>query len=301
VNVIPLAARPPTVTTTGPVVAPAGTGTMMLVALQLVGVAAVPLNVTALVPRVAPKFAPVIVTDVPTAPDVGLRLVTLGADVVTVNVMPLLAMPLTVTTSMPVVAPLGTGTTILVALHVVGVAAIPWNVTALVPCDAPKFAPAIVTEVPTAPDVGFRLVRLGGGGGGGDTVKGTALLASPPTVTTTLPVVAPPGTGATRLVALHVVGVVTVPLNVTVLAPCVAPKFVPAIVTAVPTAPDGGFTLVRVGGVGVTPTLTVTLLKVATVTTAGLSLLTAKPTNAVVAIGIVMLPIRVHAVPVAEL
>ena len=47
----------------------AGTGTTMLVALQLVGVAAVPLNFTVLVPCVAPKFVPVIVTDVPTGPE----------------------------------------------------------------------------------------------------------------------------------------------------------------------------------------------------------------------------------------
>src|SRR5580693_5630751 len=175
-------------------------------------------------------------------------------------------MPPTVTTSMPVVAPFGTATTILVALHAVGVAAIPWNVTALVPCDAPKFAPAIVTEVPTTPDVGFRLVRLGGGGGGGDTVKGTALLASPPTVTTTLPVVAPPGTGTTMLVALQLVGVAARVLNVTVLVPWLAPKFVPAIVTAVPTTPDVGFTLVRLGGGGA-PVVTVTLLNAPTAVT----------------------------------
>ncbi len=76
-------ARPPTVTTTVPVVAPVGTGTAMLVADQLVGVAAVPLNVTVLVPRVAPKLVPVIVTAVPTGPLVGDRLVSVGA-VVTV-------------------------------------------------------------------------------------------------------------------------------------------------------------------------------------------------------------------------
>ena len=50
VKVTPLLARPPTVTTTGPVVAPAGTGATIDVLLQLVGVAAVPLNVTVLVP-----------------------------------------------------------------------------------------------------------------------------------------------------------------------------------------------------------------------------------------------------------
>jgi hypothetical protein len=44
--------------------------------LQLVGVPAVPLNAT--VPGDVPKFVPVIVTDVPTAPDAGFRLVIFG-------------------------------------------------------------------------------------------------------------------------------------------------------------------------------------------------------------------------------
>src|SRR3989454_627567 len=133
----------------------------MLVALQLVAVAVVPLNLTLLVPCVAPKFAPAIVTEVPTNPDVGFKLVMLGAGTVTVKLTPLLATPPTVTTTFPVVAPAGTGTTMLVALQLVGAAAIPLNVTVLVPCVAPKFAPAIVTEVPTNPDVGFKLVMLG--------------------------------------------------------------------------------------------------------------------------------------------
>src|SRR5256885_7584791 len=68
-----------------PVVAPEGTGTTILVAPQLVGVAAVPLKLTVLVPCVAPKFAPLIVTDVPTGPDVGERLVMLGLEGVTVK------------------------------------------------------------------------------------------------------------------------------------------------------------------------------------------------------------------------
>jgi hypothetical protein len=74
-------------------------------------------------------------------------------------------------------------------------------------------------------------------GGAVVTVKPTPLLATPPTVTTTFPVVAPLGTGTVILVSLQLVGVPTVPLNVTVLVPC-APKFVPVIVTAVPTDPD---------------------------------------------------------------
>src|SRR5256885_11850821 len=44
VKLTPLLATPPTVTITLPVVAPVGTGATMLVALQLVGVAATPLN-----------------------------------------------------------------------------------------------------------------------------------------------------------------------------------------------------------------------------------------------------------------
>ena len=50
VKLTALLATPPTVTTTFPVVAPVGTVVVMLVALQLVTVASVPLNVTVLVP-----------------------------------------------------------------------------------------------------------------------------------------------------------------------------------------------------------------------------------------------------------
>jgi hypothetical protein len=75
VKLTPLLATPPTVTTTFPVVAPSGTGATMLVALQVVGVAAVRLNVT--VPAV-PKLVPVMVTTVSTGPEGGLRFVIFG-------------------------------------------------------------------------------------------------------------------------------------------------------------------------------------------------------------------------------
>jgi hypothetical protein len=68
----------PTITTKLPVVAPLGTGTTMDVALQLVGVALVPLKLTVLVPRVVPKFEPLIVTDVATNPEDGERFVIEG-------------------------------------------------------------------------------------------------------------------------------------------------------------------------------------------------------------------------------
>jgi hypothetical protein len=152
----------------------------------------------------------------PTGPCVRLSVERLGPEPVTVNATPLLATPPTVTTTLPVAAPLGTGATMFDALQLVGVAAMPLNVTVLVPWLAPKFEPAIVTDVPITPEVGLRLVMLGGGT---VTVKGTPLLARPPTVMTTLPVVAAAGTSTTMLVALQLVGVPAVPLKVTVLVP----------------------------------------------------------------------------------
>src|SRR5260370_2950888 len=264
VKLPPLLAAPPTVTTTFPVVAPAGTVAVMLVALHAVAVAATPLNATVFVPCVAPKFAPLIVTDVPTNPDAGFKLVILGAGTVTVKLPPLLAAPPTVTTTFPVVAPAGTVAVMLVALHAVAVAATPLNATVFVPCVAPKFAPLIVTDVPTNPDAGFKLVMLGAGT---VTVKLPPLLAAPPTVTTTFPVVAPAGTAVVMLVALHAVAVAVVPLNFTVLVPCVAPKFAPPIVTDVPTNPDAGFKLVMLRARTVTVKLTPFLAAPPTVTT----------------------------------
>ena len=128
-----------------------------------------------LVPCVDPKFVPVIVTDAPTAPDVGDKLVMLGANT-TVNEDPLLAMLLTVTTTLPVVAPVGTVAMIEVALQLpIVVAVVPLNFTVLVPCVEPKFVPVIVTDAPTAPVVGDRLVMLGVG----STVNADPLLFTP--------------------------------------------------------------------------------------------------------------------------
>src|SRR3954464_10733289 len=151
---------PPTVTTTLPVVAPIGTGTTMLVADQLVGTAVVPLNVTVLVPLVAPKLAPAIVITVPTGALFGVNDVIVGGTV-TVKGRPALFKPLTVTRMLPLVVPLGTGTTMLVADQDVGVADVRLNFTVLVPLVAPKFAPVSVTTVPTGSLAGDTLVRVG--------------------------------------------------------------------------------------------------------------------------------------------
>ena len=69
-------------------------------------------------------------------------------------------------------------------------AVVPLNFTAVAPV---KFAPLIVTLVPTGPLVGVKLVIVGAG----MTVKGVALVAVPPDVVTlSVPVVAPVGTVA---------------------------------------------------------------------------------------------------------
>ena len=78
VNATPLLATS-VVTTTFPVVAAAGTTATIEVSVQLViDVATVPLNFTVLVPFVLPKLVPLIVTSVPTVPDVGDNFVILG-------------------------------------------------------------------------------------------------------------------------------------------------------------------------------------------------------------------------------
>src|SRR5215472_9061388 len=163
VNDSPLLACPPTLTMTIPVVAPLGTWIVMLVALQaLAAPAEIPLNVTLLLPWLAPKFNPVIVSVAPAAPEFGPRVVIIGA---AVNRAPLLATPDTVTTTLPVVAPVGTLTVMLVALHALaGPAEIPLNVMVLLPWLAPKFDPVIVTAAPTAPEDGLRLLIAGAGG-----------------------------------------------------------------------------------------------------------------------------------------
>src|SRR5262249_31310147 len=147
-------------------------------------------------------------------------------------------------------------------------AVVPLKVTVLAPLVAPKLVPVIVTAAPTAPLVGLRVVIVGVG----STVNDVPALGTPPTVTTTLPVVAPAGTGTAMVVADQLVGVAVVPLKVTVLVPCVAPKLVPVIVTAAPTAPLVGLRVVIVGvastvndvpALGTPPTVTTTLPVVA--------------------------------------
>ena len=79
----------------------------------------------------------------------------------------------------------------------------------------PKFVPVIVTRVPVTPIVGLRLVIAGVE----STVKTTPFESTAEARITTFPVVAPNGTVVTMLVALQLVGVATIPLNLTRFVP----------------------------------------------------------------------------------
>jgi hypothetical protein len=170
-------------------VAVAGTEVTIDVLLQELIVAVAPLNLTKLPPCVVPKPVPVIVTMLPVFPELGLMAVTLNPEE-TVKLNALLAIPLAVRITLPVVAPEGTAAMISPSLQFVAVAAVPLNLRVLVPWLDPKPAPVIVTVAPIPPAVGERLVTPGPG----FTVNVIPELASPDAVTTTLPEVAPEGT-----------------------------------------------------------------------------------------------------------
>jgi hypothetical protein len=97
------------VTTTGP--APAGmvlgtTATIEVLLQLVIDDGAIPLKVTVLVPCVAPKSVPVIVTLVPTLPEFGERLITLGIEpevIDTLSKVPVAKVePLTLATARPI-------------------------------------------------------------------------------------------------------------------------------------------------------------------------------------------------------
>jgi len=121
-----------------------------------------PLKVTVLLPWLAPKLLPAMVTILPTGPAGGNRPDMLGGTI-TVKGAPLLAWPLTVTTTFPVVAPLGTAAVMLAALQLEALPAlVPLKLTVLLPWLVPKLLPVMVTAVPTGPEVGDSPEMLGG-------------------------------------------------------------------------------------------------------------------------------------------
>jgi hypothetical protein len=264
VNALALVALPPGVVTLSvPVVAPAGTVAWMAVSEvtekfaprtgSREGSWSSPLKVTPVAPV---KFVPLIVTLAPTGPLVGEKLVIVGGGT-TVNELALTAVPPdptpgafwnVVTRSGPVVAPAGTVAWIDVSEDTVKLALLPLNHTDVAPV---KFAPLMVTLVPTGPLVGAKPLIVGDC----TTVNALALVAVPADVVTRSgPVLAvaqggdghvAPGTTVAIDVSEATVKLALVPLNVTAVAPV---KFVPVIVTLLPTGPLVGVKLVIVGG-----------------------------------------------------
>ncbi|GAC1639289.1 MAG: hypothetical protein NVS9B14_20370 [Candidatus Acidiferrum sp.] len=158
VNEPELVAVPPgVVTEIGPVVAPLGTDVEIWLASVTVNVAAVPLNFTLVAPV---KFVPVRVTLVPTGPLVGETAVIVGTAAVTVKLPIEVVEPCGVTIVIfPVTALAGTVTVTLVTLTTENVVAgTPPTETEVAPF---KLVPVIVTEVPTVPLVGEKLVIVG--------------------------------------------------------------------------------------------------------------------------------------------
>jgi hypothetical protein len=164
-----------------------------------VNVALVPLNRTRLAPV---KPTPVITTDVPITPLVGLNDVIAKPPAVTVKLVALVAVPPGVVTAIgPVVAPTGTVAVIWVFESTVKLAVVLLNFTAEAPR---KPVPVTCTEVPTGPLVGSNEVIVGTGEA--VTVKFIALVAVPSGfVTEIAPVVAPAGTVAVIVCVLLIV------------------------------------------------------------------------------------------------
>ena len=183
-------------TVTGPVVAVAGTVTVIEVAVGVpVTVASAPLNRTVLFAEVVEKLVPVMVTVVPAVDAVvGERLVMVGAMLmVKAEEVAIADAPASVvcTVTTPVVAPVGTNTviefTLAADIEAVGTT-VPLNFIVLLAMVLLKPEPEIVTVEPTAPAVGLRLVIVG------FTVKVVPIAEMVFTVTETVPVMAFGGT-----------------------------------------------------------------------------------------------------------
>ena len=154
----PLVAVPDgVVTVIRPVVAPAGTVAVTRSSFTKLKLADVPLNRTLVAPV---KWLPLMVTDVPTAPLDGEKLLIVGADpLVTVKFDALVAVPDgVVTVILPVVAPLGTLAVIRPSFATLKLADVPLNRTLVAPV---KWLPLMVTDVPTAPLDGEKLLIVG--------------------------------------------------------------------------------------------------------------------------------------------
>src|SRR5437773_8337137 len=117
--------------------------------------AATPLKRTAVAPV---RLFPLMVTEVPAGPLVGVNELVVGGDV-TAKLLALVAVPPgAVTLIGPEVAPLGTVAVIWMFEFTVKPAAVPLKVTEVAPV---RLLPLMVTEVPTGPLVGVNELIVG--------------------------------------------------------------------------------------------------------------------------------------------
>ena len=110
--------------------------------------------------RVAEKFEPVIVTEVPTGPAPGVKEVIVGIDD-DVNVKPasVIVPPGVVTDTLPDVPDATTAVMLVAETTLKELATVPPKLTAVAPV---KFVPVMVTDVPTTPEVGVNDAIVGG-------------------------------------------------------------------------------------------------------------------------------------------
>lgn len=126
-----VAIKPSTTTARVPVTAPFGTTTLNEVEDALVMLATVPLNVTWLLTATELKLVPINVTVVPAGPLSGLNDVMVGGNSTLKSSTEVAVNPLTLTLTLPVVAPVGTVVVMLVDVELVTVVWIPLNRTSL--------------------------------------------------------------------------------------------------------------------------------------------------------------------------
>jgi hypothetical protein len=235
---------PLVVTEMVPVEAPTGTVVVILVAVDAVTTANVPLNLTTLLAGIVLKFNPDMVTVALTAPLDGLNPVIIGEGS-TVKLDTLLTVtPFKVNDIGPVDAPTGTVVVILVVVDAMTTEATPLNVSTLSAAVVLKLLPVIVMVAPIAPLVGLNPDM----DGVGKTVKLDELVTVTPLVLTEIvPLVAPAGTVVVILTGVEAVTIAKIPLNLTTLLAGVVLKFIPEMVTVAPIAPLSGLKPEMVG------------------------------------------------------
>jgi hypothetical protein len=146
-----------------PVVAPAGTVVVILVDVDAVTVAGIPLNKTALLAGVVLKFVPVITMVAPSAPLLGLNPVSVGVGFTEKLFALRTVIPFNVREILPVVAPVGTTVVRLVEVEAVTGVSTPLKCKILFAGVVLKLDPVIVTLAPTAPLPGVKPVMTGVG------------------------------------------------------------------------------------------------------------------------------------------